>query len=91
MFQKSNQLEKRLGVEPAGREAQRVMHRRIGPVRPLARDAETADLAIAENQRIDARYAPLLEYFEALAPKWMKRMTDLRPSQIRTAVQCSLP
>jgi hypothetical protein len=26
-----------------------------------------------------------------LAPKWMKRMTDLRPSQIRTAVQCSLP
>jgi hypothetical protein len=66
------------------------MHRRIGPVRPIARDAETAELTLAENQRIDARYAPFLEYFEALPSKRMIWMTDLRPSQIRTAVQCSL-
>jgi len=90
MFQKSNQFEKRFGLEPAGWEVERVINRRIGPVRPFACDAETAVLALAENQRIDAGYTPLLEYFEALASKWMKRMTDFRPSQIRTVGQCSL-
>ena len=90
MFQKSNQFEKRLGLEPAGWDTERLIRRRIGPVRPLARDAETAVLALAKNQRIDAGYTPLLKHFEALASKRMKRMTDLRPSQIRTAVQCSL-
>ena len=90
MFQKGNQLEKSLGLEPAERDAERLIHRRTGPVRPLARDAETAALGFTENQRIDARYAALLQYFEALASKRMKRMSDLRPSQIRTAVRCSL-
>jgi len=90
MFQKSNQFEKRFGLEPAGWEVERVINRRIGPVRPFACDAETAVLALAENQRIDAGYTPLLEYFEAPASKWMKRMTDFRPSQIRTVGQCSL-
>jgi len=90
MFQKSNQFEKRLGLEPAGRDTERPIHRRSGPVRPLARNAETAALGFTENQRINARYAALLQYFEALASKRMKRMSDLRPSQIRTAVRCSL-
>jgi hypothetical protein len=66
------------------------MHGQVSPVCPLARNAETAALATAENQRIDARYAPLFEYFESLAAKRMKRMMDFRPSQVRTAVQCSL-
>ena len=66
------------------------MHRRIGPVSPIACDAETAALTLAKNQRIDARDTPFIEYFKAFDPKSMKRMTDLRPSQTRTAVQCSL-
>ncbi len=90
MFQKSNQLEKGFGLEPTGREAERFMNRRISPIRPLARYAETAALAFAQNQRVYACYAPLLEYFKAMAPTRMKRMTDLRPSQIRTALKCSL-
>jgi hypothetical protein len=40
--------------------------------------------ALAENQRIDAGYASLLEHFKALPSKRMKWMADLRPSQIRT-------
>ena len=86
MFQKSYQFEKRLCIEPAGYNADG----RISPVCPLARNAETTALALAENQCIDTGHTPLLEHFEALAAKWVKRMADLRPSQIRTAVQCSL-
>jgi hypothetical protein len=52
----------------------------LAVVCPLACDAEAATLAFAEDQRVHPRYTPLLEYFEALAPKWMERMTDLRPS-----------
>jgi hypothetical protein len=63
MFQKSNQLEKRFCLEPAWWEAERVINRRISPVRPLARNAETTALALAENQRIDTGYTPLLEHF----------------------------
>lgn len=86
MFQKSYQFEERLNIEPARCD----VVERISPVRPLARYAETAALALAKNQRIDTSHATLLQYFKALASKWMKRMADLRPSQIRTAVQCSL-
>jgi hypothetical protein len=78
MFQKSYQVEKQPCIEPAGRNVEG----RISPVRPLTRNAETTDLALAENQSIDASYTPLLEHFKALASKRVKRMTDLRPSQI---------
>ena len=66
------------------------MNRRISPVCPLTGDAETAALALANNQRVYACYAPLLEYFKALPSKRMKRMADLCPSQIQTVVKCSL-
>lgn len=89
MLQQSGQLEKRPGLQPAQRQLERIIPRRIGPVRPLARDAETAPLALAEDQRVDARYPSLLEYFEALASKRMERMTDLSPSQRRTGLKCS--
>ena len=78
MFQKSYQFEKRPRIEPAGRNAEG----RISPVRPLTRNAETTDLALTENQSIDASYTPPLEHFKALASKRVKRMADLRPSQI---------
>jgi hypothetical protein len=78
MFQKSYQFEKQPCIEPAGRNPEG----RISPVRPLTRNAETTDLALAENQSIDASSTPLLEHFKALASKRVKRMTDLRPSQI---------
>ena len=48
-----------------------------------------APLQLAENQRVDAPYASFLEYFEALAPKRVERVTDLSPSQMRTAIECS--
>jgi hypothetical protein len=55
----------------------------------FARDAETAAFQLAEDKSIDARYASLLEYFEALASQWMERVADLSPSQMRAVVQCS--
>ena len=86
MFQKSYQFEESLRIEPPWYDVEE----RISPVRLLACNAETTALALAKNQRIDAGYTAFLEHFKALASKWVKRMTDLRPSQIRTAVQCSL-
>jgi len=86
MFQKSYQLEQRLDIEPARCD----VVERISPVRPFASNAETAVLALAQNQRIDASYTAFLQYFKALASKRMKRVADLRPSQIQTAVRCSL-
>ena len=85
MFQKRYQFEERLRIEPARHDVEA----RISPVRPLACNAETTALTLAENQRIDASYTALLQYFKALTSKWVKWMTDLRPSQIQTAVQCS--
>jgi hypothetical protein len=90
MFQKGNQLEKGFRLEPARRQAERVMNRRISPVRPLTRDSEIAELGPAQNQSVDARSTLLIDYFELLTAKGMERMTDFRPSQIRTAGQCSL-
>ena len=89
MFQKGNQFEQQFCFETARWEAERFTHRRISPVRPLARYAEAAILALAENQRIDAGHASLLEHFKALPSKRMKRMANLRPSQIRTDDLCS--
>jgi len=89
MFQKSNQLKKQFGIEPAGRQAEHVTDGWICPVRPLACNAEATAFAPAENQRIDTGYTPFLEHFKALASKWMKWMADLRPSQSRPAVKCS--
>ena len=86
MFQKSYQFKESLRIEPPWYDVEE----RIGPVRPLPCNAETTALALAKNQRIDASYTALLQYFKALPSKRMKRMADLRPSQIRTAVRCSL-
>jgi len=86
MFQKSYQFEESLRIEPRWYDVEV----RISPVRPLACNAETTALALAKNQRIDAGYTAFLEHFKALASKWMKRMTNLRPSQTRTVGQCSL-
>jgi len=79
-LQEHDQLEKRVGIESLRLETERVIQRRIGPVRPLARDTEAATLAFAEDQRVHARYTSSLEYFEALASKWMEWMTDFCPS-----------
>jgi len=43
--------------------------RRIGPVGPFAREAESAAFQIAENQSIGSGYTALLDYLEALASK----------------------
>src|SRR5207248_10815992 len=72
----ARQLEKRVGIESLRLETEGVIPRRIGPVRPLARDAEAATLAFAEDQSVHPRYTSFLEYFEALASKRMERMRD---------------
>ena len=80
MLQQGDQLQERVGLESLERETERVIYRRIGPICPRARDAKATALAFAEDQRIHTRDSSFLEYFEALAAKWMERMTDLRPS-----------
>ena len=69
LLQQSNQLEKRVGIEPLRRETERVVGRRIGPVGPFARDAEGAAIQLTEDQSVDAGQASFLEYFEVLASK----------------------
>ena len=73
----------------AWRETKRIVRRRIGPVGPFARNTEAAALQLAEDQRVDTRYASFLEYFEASAAQRMERMPDFSPSQRRTALKCS--
>jgi hypothetical protein len=90
LLNKSGQLAKRLGFEPAWPQTKRVISRRIAPVSPVARDAKAATLVLLEDQRINARYTSFLEYFEALASKRMERMADFRPSQMLAVFQCSL-
>jgi len=87
---RSSTKEEVFGIEASGRTAQTVVHRRISPIRPLAGNADTAKVGLTNNQRVDARYTPLLEYFEAMPSKGVERMTYLRPSQRRTVVKCSL-
>jgi hypothetical protein len=64
MFQKGNQFEKGFCLEPARRQAERVMNRRISPVRTVTRDSEIAELGPAQNQSVDARSTLLTDYFE---------------------------
>jgi hypothetical protein len=89
LLHQGDQIEKRLGIESAGRETDRVVQGRIGPVGPFARDTETAPVQLAKDQRVYTGYASFLEYFEALTPKRVERVADLRRSQMRTGLKCS--
>ena len=42
--------------------------------------ARFATFGLAQDQRVNSRYASFLKYFEALAAPRMERMPDLRPS-----------
>jgi len=59
------------------------------PVRPLLRDRVAASIRMSENEGVDARYAPGLEYFKALTTQRVERMGDRRPSQTRIVGVCS--
>jgi hypothetical protein len=53
---------------------------RICSIGPFAGDVKAAPLPTPEDKSIDACYTSYLKYEEALASKWMERMTDLGPS-----------
>ena len=59
------------------------------PIRPLLRDRVAAPIRMSENEGVDARYAPGLEDFKALATQRVERMGDRRPSQTRIVGVCS--
>src|SRR6266852_4940217 len=86
-LQQGDQLEKQLGIEPLRRKPEGVGQWWIGPVGPFARDTEAAAFQLAEDQRVDTRYASFLEYFEALAAQRVERMEDFSPSQRRTGLK----
>jgi hypothetical protein len=71
------------------RESEPVDRIRIGPVRPVACDAEGAVREITEDQGVEAREASPLEDFESLPTQRMEWVADLSPSQMRIGHQCS--
>ena len=89
LLQEGDQLEERFGLKAQRRKSERVERIRIGPVRPVARDAEAAVREIAEDQGVLAREASRLEYFESLPAKRMEWVADLSPSQMLIGHQCS--
>ncbi len=42
-----------------------------------------------QNESVDTRYAPFLNYWETLPPKWVEGMPDLDPPQRLTVLMCS--
>ena len=78
-----------MAIQPLRRKHEGLRQWRVGPVGPFACNTEAPALQPSEDQRVDIGYSSFLEYFEALAPKRMERMTDFCPSQMRTAIKCS--
>src|SRR5215831_8898278 len=62
----------------------------ISPVGPLARNAEGTTLQLAEDERVDAGYAPFLENFKSPTAQRVEGMRYFCPSQRRVGHKCSL-
>ena len=84
-----DQVEKQARIKPLRGQTERFVRRWIGPIGPLACNAECAATGVAESKCVDACDSASPQDREALASKWMERMADIRPSQMRTVVKCS--
>ena len=89
LLNERDQVEKRARIKPLRGQTERFVSRWIGPIGPLACNAECAAAGVAESKRVDACNAANPQDREALASKWVERMADFSPSQMRTVLKCS--
>jgi hypothetical protein len=90
LLQQHDQFDKQISMQALLWQAESIIWTWMSPVCPLTCNAEAAAIKIADQERVYAGYSSRLQYFEALTSKRMEGMPDLRPSQMRFVVKCSL-